>query len=459
MIFMKERKKMRTLKYINKLVATAFFCALMGPQALFGQGGEVVDEIIAKVDDHIILKSELEQAYIGFLSSEQARSYDGDARCLILRSFIENKVMLAMAEIDSVQLDPGRVDYELQGRMQRIIQQFGSERAIQEAYGKSIEQFMEELRPGIEEQLLIREQEANILNTVTVTPAEVRKFYNQIPKDTLPLYGVEYEVGMIIKVPEPSKAEIQRVKDQLMNIRQQALNGSSFEILATTYSEGPSAANGGNLGFASRGTMDPAFEAGALGLKPGQISMPIESSFGIHLIQLVERRGNEYNSRHIIMKPKASDADIQASMKFLDSLRNEILADSISFELAAQQYSDDPSTSSNGGFISGPYGSNRIPAANVDPILYFAIDALKEGEISKAESFQADAETKAARIIFFKKKIPPHRANLNQDYEKLKAATTQMKKAQKKLDYLREKMLEVYIEIDPEFNRCNITDK
>lgn len=453
---MKERKKMKTLKYMNRLVAAVLFCGILAVKPVYGQGGEVVDEIIAKVDDHIILKSELEQAYIGFLSSEQARSYDGDARCLILRSFIENKVLLAMSEIDSVQIDESRVDYELQGRMQRIIQQFGSERAIQEAYGKSVDQFMSELRPGIEEQLLIREQEQNILSSVSVTPAEVRKFYNQIPKDSLPLYGIEYEVGVIVKIPEPSDAEVKRIKDELMKIREQALNGSSFEILATTYSEGPSAGSGGNLGFATRGSFDPAYEAGALGLKPGEISMPIESSFGIHLIQLIERRGNEYNSRHIIMKPKPSEKDLQASIRFLDSLRNEILADSISFEQAAQQYSDDASTSSNGGYISGPYGANRIPAANIDPTLYFAIDAMKEGEISKAATVQADAETTAARIIYFKRRIPPHRANLNQDYEKLKAATTSMKRDQKKLDYLREKMQEVYIEIDPEFNRCKI---
>lgn len=455
---MKERKKMRTLKYINKLVAIAFFCGV-ATQTVMAQGGEVVDEIIAKVDDHIILKSELEQAYIGFLSSEQARSYDGDARCLILRSFIDNKILLAMSEIDSVLLDPSRVDYELQGRMQRIIQQFGSERAIQEAYGKSIDQFMDELRPGIEEQLLIREQEQNILSTVTVTPAEVRKFYNKIPKDSIPLYGIEYEVGMIVKIPEPSAAEEERVKQELLKIREQAMKGTDFGILATTYSEGPSAGDGGNLGFATRGSFDPAYEAGALALKPGEISMPIKSSFGYHLIQLIERRGNEFNTKHIIMKPTATQADIQASINFLDSLREEILADSISFELAAQQYSDDSNTNSNGGFIIGPYGSNKISAASIDPTLYFALDVMKEGEISKAESIQIDAETLASRIIFFKRKIPPHRANLNQDYEKLKAATTQMKKAQKKLDYLREKMEEVYIQIDAEFNRCDIVKK
>lgn len=454
---------MRILKYTNKLCAGLALCAMVMCQAAIaqeGDTGELVDGIIAKVDDHIILKSELEQAYIGFLQSEQARSYDGDARCLILRSFIENKVLLAMSEIDSVIIDDARVDYELQGRMQRIIQQFGgSESAIEEAYGKTVEQFMDELRPGIEEQMLIREQEENILSTVSVTPAEVRRFYNQIPRDTLPLYGVEYEVGVIVKVPQPSAAAKEEIKKKLMGIREQALNGSSFEILATTYSEGPSAAMGGNLNWAARGTMDPAYEAGALGLKPGEISMPVESSFGIHLIQLLERRGNEYNSRHIILKPKPTEADLQKSVRFLDSLRQEILADSITFEEAAKQYSDDASTNTNGGFIAGPYGANRVPANSIDPRLYFAIDVMQEGEISKPEAVEVDAQTKAARMIYFKRKIPPHRANLNQDYEKLKAATTQMKKAQKKLDYLNEKMEEVYIEIDPEFNRCGIIKK
>lgn len=450
---------MRTLKYLNKLTLLSVLLGSLSLTGLQAQDGQVVDKIIAKVDDNIILKSELEQAYISFLASEQARSYDGDARCLILRSFVESKVLLAMSEIDSVVIDDSRVDYELQGRMQRIIQQFGSESAIQEAYGKSVEQFMDELRPGVEEQLRIREQEDNILNAVTVTPAEIRKFYNQIPKDTLPLYGVEYEVGMIVKIPEPSKAEKDRVKKQLLDIRQQALNGTSFEILAITYSEGPSKETGGNLGWASRGSMDPAYEAGALSLKPGEISMPVESSFGIHLIQLIERRGNEYNSRHIIIKPKPAEADVQKSVRFLDSLRQEILADSITFAQAAKQYSDDPSTSSNGGFISGPYGANRIPASSIDPTLYFAIDAMQEGEISKAEAVQVDAETRAARIIYFRKKIPPHRANLSQDYEKLKAATTQMKKAQRRQEYLLEKMGEVYIEIDPEYNRCGIIKK
>ena len=447
---------MRTLRSTGK----AFWAVLIALTTLGNlqaqEGGEVVDKIIAKVDDHIILKSELETAYINFLASEQARGFDGDARCLLLRSFVENKVLLAMSEIGSVYVDDSRVDYELQGRMQRIIQQFGSERAIQEAYGKSVEQFMEELRPGIEEQLRIQEQESSILSSVSVTPAEVRKFFNKLPKDSLPLYGVEYEVGLIVKTPEPSAAEKERIKKKLLDVRQEALNGTNFEILATTYSEGPTKATGGNLGWAGRGTFDPAYEAAALGLKPGEISMPVESSFGMHLIQLIERRGNEYNSRHIIMKPKPTEADVNKSIALLDSLRKEILADSITFEEAAKQYSDDASTNTNGGFISGPYGSNRIPATSIDPTLYFAIDAMQEGEISKPVAIQADAETRAARMIYFKRKIAPHRANMSQDYEKLKAATTNMKKVQKKLSYLAEKMEEVYIQIDPEFNRCGI---
>ncbi len=435
---------------------------LMGGANLVAQDdqagqGQVVDKIIAKVDDYIILKSELEAAYINFLSSEQARSYDGDARCLILRSFIENKVLLAMSEIDSVIVDDSRIDYELEGRMQRIIQRFGSEKAIEEAYGKTLDQFMFELRPSVAEQLRIQAQEDNILADVEVTPAEIRRFYNRIPKDSLPLYNTEYEAGLIVKIPEPGQKEKQAVIDKLLQIREKILNGGSFEIAALDHSQGPSGASGGGLGFVSRGTMDPAYEAGALALKAGEISMPIVSSFGIHLIQLLERRGNEYNSRHIIIVPQPSNQNVLDSQKLLDSLRNEIIADNITFEEAAKQYSDDQGTKFNGGFIGGPYGSNRVPIDALDPALFFALDSLKQGEISKPRLVQVDPNTRAARIIYFKREVPAHQANLSDDYEKLKQAATQMKKARMRDEYLTKKMKEVYIQIDPEYNRCGIS--
>lgn len=452
MKFLKQPRRMRITKYTVRL----FLVSMMACNLAFAQNGQVVDKIIAKVDDKIVLKSELESSYISFLQSPQAREYQGDARCLILNNFVESKVMLVMSEVDSVQLDPGRVDYELQGRMQRIIQQFGSERAIQEAYGKSIDQFMDELRPQVEEQLLIQEQEANILADVKVTPNEVRKFYNTIPKDSLPLYSVEYEIGLIMKEPEVSKEQKDKLKATLVALRERALKGESFEILATTYSEGPSAGSGGNLGFAARGTMDPAYEAGALSLRPGGISMPVESQFGFHLIQLIEKRGNEYNSRHILMVPKPTDDDAQQSMDFLDSIRNEIEEGNLTFEEAAKEHSDDKNTNANGGFIQGQFGSMRIPAAGLDPELFFTIDQMKEGEISEPSKVKMGADVEVARIIYYKKRIPPHRANMSDDYEKLRAATLQMKKALKRQEYLAEKLAEVYLEVDPEYKRCGI---
>lgn len=456
MKFLKKLSRMRITKYIASILFIAVFSI---ESTVNAQEGQIVDKIIAKVDDKIILKSELEAAYISFLQSPQAREFQGDARCLILNNFVENKVMLVMSDIDSVQLDPGRVDYELQGRMQRIVQRFGSERAIQEAYGKSIDQFMEELRPQVEEQLLVQQQEQNILADVSVTPNEVRKFFKQIPEDSLPLYSVEYEIGLIMKEPEVSRAEKDKLRQQLMKIREDALNGQSFEILATTYSQGPSAGNGGNLGFASRGTMDPAYEAGALSLKPGEISMPVESDFGIHLIQLLEKRGNEYNSRHILMMPKPTDEDTKKAVQFLDSLKTEIEEGNVTFEEAAKEHSDDKNTNSNGGFIQGQYGSYKVPAAGLDPELFFTIDKMKEGEISDPQKVQMSADVEVARIIYYKKRVPPHRANLSDDYEKLKAATLEMKKALKRQDYLQEKLLEVYLEIDPEYKRCNIVNE
>lgn len=430
--------------------------AIVLPVSLFAQDGQVVDKIIAKVDDKIILKSELEAAYITFLTSPEAQQFNGDAKCVILQGAIESKVMLVMSEIDSVVIPPSRIEYEINSRSQRIIQQYGSEEVIEQQYGKSLDQIMDELKPSIEEQVRIEEQESNIVDGISVTPREVRQFFNRFPEDSLPLYSVEYQIGVIVKEPSVSESEKEKVKKKLLDIRNRALNGENFEILATFNSEGPSGQNGGNLGFFPRGTMDPAYEAGALELKPGEISMPVESSFGLHLIQLIEKRGNEYSSRHILITPKPTTQDVANAATYLDSLRNQILADSISFEEAAKLYSDDPSTKVNGGFYADQFGSLRIPAKALEPELFFAIDKMKEGEISKPEMIEVGSDAKVARIIYYKKKLPPHRANLRDDYEKLKAATTAMKKSLKRSEYIQEKMKEVYLEIDPVYNRCGI---
>ncbi len=442
---------MRTIQFIASLVLLTVVFSAKGQEQ-----GEVVDKIIAKVDDKIILKSDLESAYISFLSSPDAREFEGDARCVILGSFIESKVMAVMAEIDSTVVEGARVDYEISSRRQQIIQRFGSEQAIEKAYGKSLDQIMSDIRSDIQEQLTVQSQEESILSEVTVTPREVKQFYNNIPKDSLPLYSMEYEIGIIVKEPEVSDDVKDKAREDLIKLREQALNGQSFEILATLNSEGPSANDGGNLGFHGRGTMDPAYEAGALSLKPGEISMPVESSFGIHLIQLIEKRGNEYNSRHIIKMPKPNEEDLKEAEAFMMELREDILNDTISFEAAAQKYSDDERTKSNGGFLSGQFGSLRIPADNIDPELFFEIDKLKEGDISMPQRVNVGPDTDVIRLIYYKKRIPPHRANLNDDYEKLKAATTQLKKGQRRTEYLAEKMKEVYLEVDPEFNRCDI---
>jgi peptidyl-prolyl cis-trans isomerase SurA len=456
MEFMNEQRKMRISKFLNKWVGLSIIAVFALSNRANAQEGQVVDKIIAKVDENIILKSELEKSYINFLSSEQARTFDGDARCLILQSFIEGKIMLAMAEIDSTTVSESRVDYELQGRMQRVIQQYGSEQAILQAFGKTIDQFMDELRPSVQEQLLIKEQEDFILADVKVTPSDIKRFFNTIPSDSLPLYSREYEAGMIVRSPVANKAAKQKVIDRLLEARDKLINqGGNFDLVALDYSEGPTKTTGGNLGFQSRGNMDPAYEAAALTLKVGEYSMPVESSFGIHLIQLLGRRGNEYDTRHIIIVPKPSEQDLQDVKNSLDSLRNAINTGSISFEEAAQQFSDDEGTKRNGGFISGPTGSNRIPADNMDPTLFFALDSLEVGQISRP-SFVQLPNSVAIRILYFKKEIPPHKANLKDDYEKLKNATMQMKKGEKRNEYLDAKILEVYIEIDPEYNRCGI---
>ena len=446
---------MKITKYIVKSIALLLMSL---PLCLWAQQGQVVDQIVAKVDDKIILKSELEGAYIQFISTPDALQFEGDARCFILQNMVMSKVMLVQAELDSVQVDPARVDYDVQSRIQQITQRFGSKEAIEEAYGKTIEQIMGELRPEIENQLLIQQQDQNVFGGVQVSPSEVRKLYNDIPQDSLPLYSTEYEIGMITKKPEVNEEVKNELKAKLSKIRDRVLAGESFEIQATLNSQGPSSSQGGNLGFAERGTMDPAFEAAALSLKPGEISEPFETSFGIHIVQLLNKRGNEYNSRHIILVPKPSEEDLQEAVDRLNNLRQDILADKIEFGQAARLYSDHDPTKANGGYLQGQFGSMKVPADNLPPELFFEIDDMEEGEISEAKIIEEGPDNKFARILYFKRRIAPHRANLSDDYEKLKAATTQMKKQLKKQEYLQEKMKEVYIEVIPEYNRCNIVN-
>tara|TARA_B110000003_G_scaffold66379_1_gene67203 strand:- start:498 stop:1841 length:1344 start_codon:yes stop_codon:yes gene_type:complete len=417
--------------------------------------GVVVDEIIVRVDDYIVLRSELESTYLDILSRGERIS--GNTKCAVLKDLITNKLLVAKAEIDSVLVEDGQVDQELNSRMALIINQVGSEDEIEKYYNKTIAEFKKELFDDIKEQLIVRKMRQEILADVVVSPEEVKDFYESVPSDSLPYFSTQVKVSQIVKVPEVGKEQKDKTRGELLKIRDKILNGESFEILATLNSQDPgSAQNGGNLGFVGRGSFQPEFEAAVFKLKEGEISMPIETEFGFHLIQLVEKRGNLFNSRHILLQPEFSETDIQRTKDFLDSLKALAYSDSVSFEELAREYSDDKFTSSFGGYFTDAMGSENVLVEELDPVIFFTIDTMDVNQISVPFESRTDDGKIAYKLIFFKEKIPPHLGNLEEDYQRFRNFTLNRKQGIELDKWFEKARKEVFINVDPEYNSCNI---
>ncbi|GIV36450.1 MAG: peptidylprolyl isomerase [Cyclobacteriaceae bacterium] len=421
-------------------------------------GGFVIDKIIGKVDNYIVLKSELDKAYQEYISNGGRPGEE--ARCQYLALLLRNKLMMAKAEIDSVIVPDQDVDAETGRRMNIILAQYGgSQQELEQKFNKTFEQFRLELRDQIREQMIINEMQRRITKDISITPAEVRRFFNRIPKDSLPFFSAEVEVAQIVRLAKVSNAQKEITKQKLAELRNRLLAGEDFGKLAREYSDDPSVtANNGDMGYVGRGMMVPEYEAMCFKLKPGEISMPVETAYGFHIIQLLDRRGNEYHSRHILISPVPSKDDLAAAQHFLDSLRNRILLDSITFQKAAREYSDDINTKGNGGFFTDREGALRVPVDELDPGVYFAIDTMKTGTISRPLVYRTDDGKDAVRILYYKNRIPPHLADLQKDWERIRAAALnekQLKALEKWFDRARK---DVYISIDPAYNYCGILD-
>lgn len=449
---------MKILKYIpvNK-IALGIALLLLSGGFLMGQTEEkltVIDKIVAKVDNYIILKSEMERSYLQVQASGDVNT----TRCMVLEGLVMNKLMVAKAEIDSIIVEEEMIDRQLDMRMQGVIGQAGGDpKKLEEAFGKSMEEIREDLREQVKEQMLVERMQSTITEVITVTPAEVKRFFKNIPHDSLPYFSTEVEIGHIVKEPVVSQEEKDRIETLLYDIRSQALDdGVDFQVLAGRHSQGPTGPRGGNLGDVERGQMVPEFEAAALKLKNGEISEPVETQFGFHIIQMVDRRGNIYNARHILISPKFTEKDFEVAGVFLDSIKGLIQNDSLAFDKAAKEYSDDKETASNGGFIRDRSGANQISVSELDPGLFFIMDTMQVGNITDPMKYAMADGKEAMRIIYYQAKIKPHQANLDVDYQKIYSAALNAKKSKQMNDWFLESRNEVFIEIDPDYADCNI---
>ncbi|WP_071885157.1 peptidylprolyl isomerase [Hymenobacter sp. DG25B] len=420
----------------------------------------VIDGIIVKVDNQIVLRSDLENILLQEQAQANGKPLSPNIRCEILQSIVLNKLMLAKAETDSVVVEDSRVRDELDRRMNYFVQQIGSEKKLEEYYNKPIRVLKEELRAQVKEQLVTQEMQKIIAGKVTVTPREVRQYFSRTPKDSLPYYSTEVEVGQIVKLAKTNSKAKQETMAKLNDIRARIVGGEDFATLAKQYSEDPgSGKEGGYLGFFKRKELVPEYEAAALRLEPGQISPVVESQFGFHIIQLIERKGDSFSTRHILLKPSTGTADVNEAAEALSKVRARILGDSITFAKAAKDVSDDKFSGANGGLLQNQQtGTTYLPLDKLDPAIFFTIDTMKVGSITKPLPYRTDDGKDAMRIIWLKSNTPPHQANLNDDYQKIAQAALTEKKNKALDDWFLKNRGNVFIEVDPEYAGCKLLE-
>jgi peptidyl-prolyl cis-trans isomerase SurA len=416
-----------------------------------------IDKVVAVVGNSAILKSDLYNQKRQ-LESQGATFNNNNALCELLDEMLYQKLLFNQAVIDSIEISDMQVEQVLERRLRFFIQQIGSREQLEAYYGKTIDELKDEFRPLVREQELSQRMEAEITSNVRITPAEVRRFFNNLPPDSIPMVESEMELAHIVIKPEVDPEEIAEVKRRLGEIRERVLKGESFSTMAILYSEDPgSARKGGELGFYSRGELYPEFEATAFGLRPGEISDIIETQAGYHFIQMIERRGEQINVRHILMMPKIAPSQLAKARSRLDSIKNLITTEEMTFAEAALKFSDDPGKISGGAMINPYTNTTRFKNDEIEPNLFFVVDKLEEGQITNPVPMMTDEGKQAFRIVKVLKRIDAHAATLEGDYDYIQQIALNIKKMDVVRDWINQKINSTYILINDEFISCSFT--
>lgn len=418
----------------------------------------LVDKVVAKIGSEFILLSEVEDQYA--YSITQDPSLDTDIKCQILDGLIAQKLIIYQAKLDSVQVSDEEVEGQLTLRFDNILRQMnGDEEFFAEYYGAGVAEMKERYRDDQKQQILAERMQGKLINSVSITPAEVQQFYDAIPKDSLPYLDSEVEMSEIVIKPKVNSTQNAIAREKLDRIREKIVSGEkSFEEMALKYSMDPgSGARGGDLGFAKRGSYVPEFEATVFSLKPDEVSEVIETEFGFHVIKQLERRGNSVRARHILIKPDITEADNQSARDLLDSVRTLIVLDSITFEAAVKKYSDENAQSytNNGRIKNRATGNNFFRTEELEYDVYVQIIDMEPGELSgvlQGKDFVGETQF---RVLKLQSITEPHQANLKQDYSKIMQYAKEGKKAEYFATWIQEKMDETFIELDPLYDYCD----
>jgi peptidyl-prolyl cis-trans isomerase SurA len=422
-----------------------------------------VDKTIGVVGKYILLRSDVERE-LKAVKAENIEITDS-VRCAIYEDLMFQKLLLAQAEKDSVTVKDEQVDYELDRRMNIFIKQLGSEEAFENYYGKSTKQYKEELRDDIKDILVAQQMQSKIVGDIKVSPAEVRAFFNSIPEDSLPSINTEVEIGQLVKKPQVSEEAKKAARERLEGYRQRILNGESMSVLATLYTEDPGSANkGGRYDNITRGMFVPEFEAVAFRLKPGEVSEVFQSAYGYHIVQLIARRGETVDVRHILVSAKVSPQDEVRAKLALDSIYEEIISGKLTFCQAAQKYSDDKESKNNCGImVNNQAGNTRFEIEEIgqyDQNLVFMLDKMKVGDITRPMvQLSPEGGKKSYRIVYLKTRSEPHKINLKDDYQRLQLMAQQNKQKDIVNTWINKKLKNVYVRMNPEYRQCKFLHK
>lgn len=446
-------------RYRSALLIAVFLCF----NSLNSLGQDILgtaDKIIAVVGkNRIILKSDVDIQFTSYRAQNPELS--DTVKCNLLQQMIVQKMLVEQAERDSLLVSDEDVEGTIENRIRQFIRQYGSREKLEEVAGKTIYQLKEENRQLFKEQLMADRMQSKILENVKITPAEIQVFYNKIPQDSLPFFPATVEVGQIVIDPPVSTELDQYARKKLEDIRNQIVSeGKNFETMAGLYSDDPgSRDNGGRYNDVNRtgGGWAPEFVAAAFKLQNGEISPVIKTTFGYHIIQMINRKGDVADLRHILIIPEKTSADYKKALVKLDSVRSLLVSGAMGFSEAVGKFSTDEAAKTTGGMITDPAtGSPELEIDKLDPAMALMLDSMTVGGFSQPQIFRNERGDQSARIVYLKSRTEPHKANLKDDYSKIQQVALSQKQAQQLENWVRNNLNDYYIKIAPEYQSCSV---
>ncbi|MDX1349226.1 MAG: peptidylprolyl isomerase [Putridiphycobacter sp.] len=437
---------------------TVLICAVLTLNSSFSQN-TVIDKVIAQVGDEIIMLSDIQKAKLQLIQEGMEVNKNDDIR--ILEELLYQKLLLNQSKIDSIEVSDEQVNANMEQRIRYFEAQIGGREELEKFYGKSIAQIKGEFFKTIKENMLSEAMQDKITENINITPNDISEFFNKLPTDSIPYINSKISVAQIVIYPEITEADKIKAFNEITKIREEVVKGRiSFQAAATRYSEDPgSKYKDGDLGWTTRGTMVPEFESAAFALEKNSISPVFETQYGYHFLQLLDRKGDNYRVRHVLISTKADDKALDAAAVKIEKIYKEINSTSITFEKAAEKYSNDEASKFNGGKIVNPYTNDYYWDINnineIDPQLYRIIQGLSTNQMTRPSLYENYREQKIGlRMVKLLGKTSPHAANLKDDYQLIQKACIEAKKQEVIDDWINSKIAGAYIRIDDSFKNA-----